>query len=76
MTTTMNDFSLVSTAQLRRLIDETEQSLQDLREELESRQQSAQHQQVEQLDVHLKHAELSLASIRDFILQVLSDLRK
>lgn len=71
----MANLTKFSTAELRRLIDETEQSLQELREELQLRQEDKQHQEVERLDEYMKHAELSLTSIRDFVTNLVSEMR-
>ncbi|SEA98367.1 hypothetical protein [Rubrimonas cliftonensis] len=63
------------TETLRKLVDETEATLEELSAELERREEAEQHQEIDRLDEHFRNAELSLTAIRDFIAQALSDLR-
>lgn len=65
----------IATDSLRNLIDETEGTLADLKTELERREEQAQHREIANLDNHMKSAELSLKSIRDFIAYLLDDMR-
>lgn len=71
----MADLKSIRTENLRALVDETEQTLEVLRDELERREEQDQHGEIEKLDVHMKNAELSLQSIRDFISKMLDEMR-
>ena len=65
----------ITTHSLRHLIDETEGTLIDLKSELERREEQAQHREVDHMGTHIKSAELSLKSLRDFIAYLADDLR-
>jgi len=65
----------LSTQNLRQLIDETERSLGELNAELDRREQVAQAREIENLETHMKSAELSLQTIRDFVAELVADLR-
>lgn len=71
----MADLKTIGTERLRALIDESEATLKELHDELERREEGGQHAEIERLDEHMKNAELSLTSIRDFIADVLRDMR-
>lgn len=71
----MADLKLIKTSTLRDLVEETEHRLDELREELERREDTERHHEIDRLDEHMKHAELSLTSIRDFISEMLADMR-
>lgn len=62
----MTDVSLLPADKLRTLISETEETLHQLKSELEVREEAAQDHEIEKLDEHFKNAELSLTTIRDF----------
>lgn len=65
----------VRTENLRTLVDQTEATLAELHAELDRREEADQHREIDRLDEHMKSAELSLTSIRDFFTEVLSELR-
>ncbi len=71
----MPQLKVITTANLRSLIEETEESLGELKDEFERRQETEQHREIDNLETHLKNAELSLKTIRDFIAYLLEDLR-
>jgi hypothetical protein len=60
---------------LKVLIAETEGALAELKGELERREHLTQEREIHNLDSHMKSAELSLKSIRDFIAYLLDDLK-
>lgn len=61
---------------LRVLVSETEETLAEIKEEIERRENQAQSREIEHLDVHMKNAELSLATIRNFFRYLRDELRK
>lgn len=52
---------------LDKLVQETELTLGELKSELERRDQTSQEREVANLDQHMKSAEISLKTIRDFL---------
>lgn len=70
----MSDIHSMTTQRLRTLVGETETALSQLKTELERREEQEQHHDIEQLEEHMKDAELSLQSIRDFIAYLISDM--
>ncbi|MEL6998377.1 MAG: hypothetical protein AAFP68_08945 [Pseudomonadota bacterium] len=69
------DLKDVRTENLRKLVDETEATLAELHTELDRREEAEQHREIDRLDQHMKSAELSLTSIRDFFDEILNELR-
>ncbi len=63
----MSDIQMMTTQRLRALIAETETALSELKVELERREKVAQEHEIERLEDHMKNAELSLQSIKNFI---------
>lgn len=63
----MNNFKTLSTKRLRALVTETESTLTELKSELDRREEIQQEHEVENLEQHMKNAELSLKGIRDFL---------
>jgi len=59
---------------LRKLVDETEATLASLKAELERRDEAAQEREIANLDNHMKSAELSLKSIRDFLAYIKEEI--
>lgn len=62
----ITDVSALPDKKLRKLIAETEETLGELKEELEQRQEDQQANEVDNLEQHFHDAELSLQTIRDF----------
>lgn len=65
----------VSTESLRNLVAETESKLEELRDELERREENEQKREIANLESHLKNAEFSVRTISDFISYLLEDIR-
>ncbi|MHA3914493.1 hypothetical protein [Halovulum sp. GXIMD14793] len=65
----------ITTESLRALIDDTEGTLSELRDELERREEQQQHAEIDQLETHMRDAESSLQTIKDFIAYLIADLR-
>ncbi|QDS90052.1 hypothetical protein EC9_42560 [Rosistilla ulvae] len=71
----MSDLPRMSIKSLRNLIAETETTLHELNTELQRREEAAQDSEIEHLEDHMKHAELSLQSIRDFFVILINEYR-
>lgn len=71
----MNNLNILTTDRLRKLIRETEETLIELKTELERREQLNQDQEIEHLERHMKNAELSLTTIRNFLNFLMDDMR-
>ena len=69
-----NNVQILTTDRLRKLISESEQTLYELKTELELREQRSQSQEVANLEHHMQSAELSLKTIRDFLTFLSQDL--
>lgn len=66
---------LRSDADIERLINETEETMQALMAELKKRQESAQHKNIDCLDEHLENADTSFKALRNFIAMALKEIR-
>lgn len=62
----MTDVSEMPEAKLRKLIADTEETLRELKAELEHREEDDQADEIDRLEEHFQSAELSLQTIRDF----------
>lgn len=63
----MNDLQVLTPERLNQLIQQTQTTLDELKQEVERRESYAKEHQVMNLESHMKSAELSLTSIRNFI---------
>ena len=70
-----NNLQTLTTERLRKLVIESEQTLAELKTELEVREQVSQSHEVANLEHHMQSAELSLKTIRDFLAFLSQDLR-
>lgn len=61
---------------LKKLVQDTEETLADIKEEIERRENAAQESELAHLDVHMKNAELSLQTIRNFFSYLKEEMRK
>ncbi|WP_274427271.1 hypothetical protein [Chelativorans sp. YIM 93263] len=71
----MNDLSRLSKEDLKRVLDETEGHIGEIRAELERREQSDQHEAVDSLELHLEQAQVNWTEVKAFFQQVLAELR-
>lgn len=71
----MNDLKFLTNDNIKKLIDETESTLSELKSELEYRDEQSQQREIANLDNHMKSAELSLKSIREFLNYLIEDIR-
>lgn len=72
----MDNLNILTTDRLRKLVKETEETLTELKTELERREQLDQNQEIEHLESHMKSAELSLTTIRNFLNFLMDDMRR
>lgn len=61
--------------EIRQLIADTEQALAELKAELVRRETEAQDYEIEHLENHMKNAEISLNTIRDFLAFIMAEHR-
>jgi len=72
----MSDLQVLSNDRLNKLIRETQETLDELKLEVGRRQQAQQEHEIMDLDNHIKSAELSLTTIRNFINYLVEGSRK
>jgi Mg2+ and Co2+ transporter CorA len=70
----MADIERLPSERLATLIEETEITLDQLKNELRRREQANQSAAIDHLEDYMTNAELSLQSIRDFISQLVKEL--
>ncbi len=71
----MNELKTLTNESLRSLISQTEDTLVELRAELEQRDIRAQERELDNLDQHMESAALSLKSIQDFLRYLIDEAR-
>ena len=71
----MNNVKVLSTERLCALITDTESTLKQLTAELERREFLQQENEIANLEEHMKNAELSLDTIRQFLAYLINDLK-
>ena len=63
----MSNLQVLTNERLNKLINETQETLYELKGEVERRENVEQEHEIMDLDNHFKSAELSLATIRNFL---------
>ena len=63
----MDDLQALTRDRLNKLINETQQSLVELKEEVARREHIKQENEINDLDHHMSSAELNLVALKDFI---------
>ena len=63
----MNDLQILTRERLYQLIEQTQLTLVELKQEVERRESQAQEHEIMNLESHMKSAELSLTSIQNFL---------
>ncbi|EMI56230.1 hypothetical protein [Rhodopirellula sallentina] len=71
----MTDIKKISTERIRCLIADTESTLRELEAELQRRETEAQDVEIDHLEEHMRGAELSLNSIKEFLTFLLGEYR-
>ncbi|MFV0474988.1 MAG: hypothetical protein ACK5MQ_12415 [Pikeienuella sp.] len=71
----MSDLTYVPREKLVGLINETENTLAELKSELDRREEAGQLREIDRLDEHMESAVISLETIRDFCRTVIEELR-
>ncbi|WP_413699770.1 hypothetical protein ACLKMH_20715 [Psychromonas sp. KJ10-10] len=69
----MDNLQVLTTQRLMKLIDETQLTLQELKEEVIRRERLKQEREVMDLDHHMKSAELNLTHIKNFIAYLIGE---
>ena len=69
------DFRVLTTDKLREIVAQTRTTLSELEAELERRDELRQHHEIANLDTHMRSAELSLTTLRNFIAYLAEDLK-
>jgi hypothetical protein len=72
----VTEFQHHSTHTIRNLIEDTETTLSQLKAELQRREEAEQELEIKNLETHLKSAEFSLRSIREFLALLVEEHRK
>tara|TARA_R110002072_G_scaffold1013_7_gene8403 strand:- start:538 stop:762 length:225 start_codon:yes stop_codon:yes gene_type:complete len=72
----MSGFQHYSTQTIRNLIEDTESTLEQLKAEMQRREEAEQEIQIEDLENHMKSAEFSLRSIREFLAFLVEEYRR
>lgn len=72
----MSEYKTLTKANLLHLVAETEETLAEIKAEITRREEAEQEAELEQLDVHMKNAELSLQTIRNFFAYLRDEYRK
>lgn len=71
----MNELSHLSKEDLRKILDETEGHIAEIRAELEQRERREQHEAIDSLELHLERSQVDWSKVRAFFQQVLAELR-
>lgn len=71
----MTEYATMTKANLQRLVAETEETLVEIKAEIERRENEAQEEELQHLDVHFKNAELSLQTIRNFFAYLRDEMK-
>lgn len=72
----MTNIKVMTNERLHKLIADTQETLTKLKEEVERREEAQQNREIDNLDVHLETAELSLEKIKSFIAMLLRERKK
>ncbi|MEO9656409.1 hypothetical protein [Marinomonas sp.] len=72
----MSDLKVLTNERLHKLIDETHQTLTELKKEVTRREQLKQEHEIYDLDHHMKSAELNIVGIKNFIAYLLDEAKK
>lgn len=70
------EFSSLPQKKLKKLIRETQEVLDQLKQELKQRKQDKQHAEINHMEEHFHDAEHNLSNLKLFIQKVFSELRK
>ena len=72
----MDNLQVLTNERLNKLIDETQATLYELKDEVKRRELEQQEHVVMDLDNHMKSAELSLNTIKNFVSYLLEESKK
>lgn len=71
----MNEFSRLSKDDLKKILDETEGQISEIREELERRKEREQHEAIDDLELQFERATVNWSEVKSFFQLVLDELR-
>lgn len=72
----MENLQVLTNERLYKLIDETQQTLTELKEEVTRREHLKQEHEIMNLDDHMKNAELNITGLKNFIAYLLEEAKK
>ncbi|WP_067864508.1 hypothetical protein [Neptuniibacter marinus] len=72
----MSNLQILSTERLNKLIDETQLTLQELKQEVIRREHLKQEHEIKDLEHHMSSAEFNLNSIKNFFAYLLEESKK
>jgi len=72
----MSNLQVLTTERLNKLIDETHQTLTELKAEVARREHLQQAHEISDLDHHMMSAELNLTGIKNFIAYLVEQSKK
>ncbi|MCV2402743.1 hypothetical protein OFY17_07585 [Marinomonas sp. C2222] len=72
----MENLQVITTERLNKLINETQQTLEELKEEVTRREHLKQEHAIIDLDRHMTSAEFNLTSIKNFIAYLVEESKK
>lgn len=70
------EFSSLSGKKLKKLIRETQDVLDQLKNELKLRKQGKQHEEIDHMEEHFEDAEHNLSNLKLLIQKVFAEIRK
>ncbi len=70
------EFSSLPQKKLKKLIKETQEVLDQLKQELKQRKREKQHTEINHMEDHFQDAEHNLSNLKLFIQKVFSELRR
>jgi DNA segregation ATPase FtsK/SpoIIIE-like protein len=76
MESIVSHLQVLTNERLTKLIDETQLTLSELKDEMERRKQLQKEHEISDLDEHMKNTEISLATIRNFIHYLMEESKK
>jgi len=69
----MDNIKVMTSERLNKLVADTQETLIELKNEVERREEAQQGREIDGLDAHMDSAELSLAKIKDFVAMLLNE---
>ena len=70
-----DELKTTSTDRLKTLVEDTEGRLQDLKAELQRREEARQHEAIDHLEDYIDAAEVRLRPLRDLVVMIIDELK-